>query len=255
MIERKIHYVWFGGEVPKNVKNLVEQWKEKLPDWEFFFWNENNLPHFENDEYTQLIIKNQKLGFASDLLRYQLVNEYGGFYLDTDMEIHRNLDGLLIQDTVFGFMYDNNLHTGMFGANSQSKWLQKMINVYTDPNEKLFEMTRDFSFTSNIIVTLATKELYGDEFHLNGKSQIMDDGTLVLDKNFFVYPSNHRIEEFAKHNFSNSWNGGKAYKGMRGLVKRIIRSVFGNQAMESISAFVGKKRTKKLLKKMGVKNG
>ncbi|CUW09045.1 glycosyltransferase family 32 protein [Leuconostoc gasicomitatum] len=253
MIERKIHYVWFGGEIPNHVRKLVEKWEEKLPGWEFLFWNENNLPKFANDEYTQLIIENNKLGYSSDLLRYQLVEKYGGFYLDTDMEIKRNLDCLRSQETVFGFMYDNNLHTGMFGAKSGSKWLQKMINVYTDPNEKLFNMTRDFSFTSNIIVTLATKELYGDKFHLNGRNQIMDDGTLILDKSFFVYPRKN-IEGFARHGFANAWNSGKAYKGVRGLVKRSIRSVFGDETMEIISAFFGKKRTKKILKKMGIRN-
>ena len=251
MIEKKIHYVWFGGEVPHHVMENVAKWHELMPEWEIFFWNEKNLPNFEDDEYTQLIIKEKRYGFASDLLRYQLVNKFGGFYLDTDMVLLRSLDSLCNQGTVIGFMYDNNLHTGMFGAEAGSDWIKKMIRVYTNPNEKLFYLTRDFSYTSNIIVTLATKEMFQSNFHLNGTTQIMDDGTLILSKRFYVF-TNHKVDGFSRHEFSNSWNDGKAYKGIRGKVKQLIRTIFGVQTMENISAQVGKLRTKKMLKRLGV---
>ena len=42
MIPKIIHYAWLGPSMPDYAKSRVNEWKEKLPDWEFMFWNEDN---------------------------------------------------------------------------------------------------------------------------------------------------------------------------------------------------------------------
>lgn len=42
--------------------------------------------------------ENKKWGFVSDYARFDIIYEYGGIYLDTDIEIIRNIDDLLYQD-------------------------------------------------------------------------------------------------------------------------------------------------------------
>ena len=42
MIPKIVHYAWFGREIPIEVEERVQRWKQILPDWEFKLWNEEN---------------------------------------------------------------------------------------------------------------------------------------------------------------------------------------------------------------------
>ena len=43
MIEKKIHYVWFGGDKPEKVLKCIDSWKNLLPEYEIIEWNEKNF--------------------------------------------------------------------------------------------------------------------------------------------------------------------------------------------------------------------
>ena len=44
MIEKKIHYIWLGGnELPKIAKKCIKSWKKFCPDYEIIRWDESNL--------------------------------------------------------------------------------------------------------------------------------------------------------------------------------------------------------------------
>ena len=43
MIEKKIHYVWFGNAKSEKVLKCIESWKKNLPDYEIIEWNEKNF--------------------------------------------------------------------------------------------------------------------------------------------------------------------------------------------------------------------
>ena len=44
MIEKKIHYCWFGGnELPTKAKRCIKSWKKYFPDYEIIEWNEKNF--------------------------------------------------------------------------------------------------------------------------------------------------------------------------------------------------------------------
>ena len=73
-----IHYAWVGSEVPLKVKKRINEWKKVLPDWEFKFWNESNYD-FSKFEFTYKKYMQQDWGYVTDELRYDVVNQYGGF--------------------------------------------------------------------------------------------------------------------------------------------------------------------------------
>lgn len=69
MIPKIIHYAWFGTKPPAFVEARVQEWREKLPDWEFKFWNDQN---FDLSQYafSEKMFQAGKLGYAADELRY-----------------------------------------------------------------------------------------------------------------------------------------------------------------------------------------
>lgn len=42
-IPRIIHYCWFGGEMPLEIKKRIKSWRKALPEYEFVLWTEENF--------------------------------------------------------------------------------------------------------------------------------------------------------------------------------------------------------------------
>ena len=94
-IPKIIHYCWFGGGAisPENRK-CMESWKKYCPDYKIIEWNEQNFDINKN-HYAQQAYAAKKYAFVSDYVRLAVLYEYGGIYLDTDVELVRPLDELL----------------------------------------------------------------------------------------------------------------------------------------------------------------
>lgn len=96
-----IHYCWFGrGRIPKNHQNYIDGWRELMPHFEIKEWNEENTPQHP---YLVSALAKKKWANASNWMRLYALNEWGGIYLDTDIEVLRPLDGLLTNEAFVGF--------------------------------------------------------------------------------------------------------------------------------------------------------
>ena len=97
MIPKIIHYCWFG-ENPMSplIQECIKSWHRYLPDWEFILWNEDNSP-LEHD-FVKKALKDKKYAFVADYVRCHALYEYGGVYLDTDMELIKDISTLLNND-------------------------------------------------------------------------------------------------------------------------------------------------------------
>lgn len=221
MIPKIIHYSWVGTEIPNNVKLRINEWKRTLPDWKFMFWNENNYD-FNQFWFTQKKMRDKDWGYATDELRYDVINKYGGFYLDTDMIIKKDLSPLLNENMVWGFMYDNSLLTSFFGAAPNQPFLDVILSEYSDHknNEDLFRMTSN-PFVTNIFLKKISS------FESNGKMQNLNfenKGIKVFPRDYFCYPTRNRKANYTEHLFDNSW--GTSNKGVYGVVKHEMRKLF-----------------------------
>lgn len=132
MIPKKIHYCWFGGKpLPNDVKKCIKSWKKFCPDYEIIEWNESNFDinccKFVKDAY-----EHKAWAFVSDYARLKIIYDNGGIYLDTDVEIVRKLDELLVNECYFGQQQDGKyIATGLgFGSVKKAKILKEMLDVY-----------------------------------------------------------------------------------------------------------------------------
>ena len=95
MIPKIIHYCWFGkGLMPKSQKDCIKGWKKLMPDYQIMRWDESN---FDYNRYkaSQNAYKVKQYALVSDVCRYNVLAEYGGIYLDTDVEVFQRLDRFL----------------------------------------------------------------------------------------------------------------------------------------------------------------
>jgi hypothetical protein len=91
-IPRIFHRIWLGCPMPERERRFGETWVEHHPDWEMRLWHEGNLPPLVNQAQFDAAASPAQ---RADILRYELLLEYGGVYLDTDFECFRNIEPLL----------------------------------------------------------------------------------------------------------------------------------------------------------------
>lgn len=132
MINKKIHYCWFGGKkLPKEVKKCIKTWREKCPDYEIIRWDESNFD-IDCNEFVKEAYKTKTWAFVSDYARLKIIYDNGGIYLDTDVELLKNLDFLLKEDFFIGTQQGGKLYnTGLgFGAVKEHYIVKKMMDKY-----------------------------------------------------------------------------------------------------------------------------
>jgi len=105
-VMKKLHWVWFGEELPAKYVSNIEAMALANPGWEVFLWSElASMPLMESldkhgVQYTfknttkgleeglfvngDLISKDRNLAGKSDYLRMEILYLEGGIYQDTD---------------------------------------------------------------------------------------------------------------------------------------------------------------------------
>lgn len=133
MIPKMIHYCWFGGNpIPDRNRMWMESWKRYCPDYEIICWNESNYDVKKN-KYMYDAYQAKKWGFVPDFARLDIIYEYGGIYLDTDVELVSNLDDLLYQPAFAGVDVSYLVSLGLgFGAMPKFHMIRELKEQYCD---------------------------------------------------------------------------------------------------------------------------
>lgn len=142
MIPKIIHYCWFGGkEEPDSVKRNILSWRKKCPDYQIIRWDEHNYD-IEKNEYMLEAYKEKKWAFVSDFARLDIVYEYGGIYLDTDVELIGSFQTVLHNKYFLAIEKDHNpqsgnvfihINTGLgFGAEKHNEIIKELLDEYED---------------------------------------------------------------------------------------------------------------------------
>lgn len=208
MIPKIIHYCWFGGgKKPQNIEKYIRTWVENCPDYEIKEWNESNFNVCEN-EYCKAAYQAKKWAFVSDYARLKVLLEYGGIYLDTDVEVIKSFDNLLNYDAFMGFESDKRVGSGTIGAKQNAQIIKDFIKVYDERSfykeAGIMDLTPNVEFVTDIL-----KKKY--KLVLNGKKQILVNDILILPMESFMakdYWTGWILMDentYAVHHYAASW--------------------------------------------------
>lgn len=102
MIPKILHQIFFK---PTHIKmqSIPWQWKsfstksrKKLKQWQYFYWDYTKASAWLRKHYPELLYlfdnKQYSVVVQTDILRYLLLQHFGGWYIDFDYEITRSLD-------------------------------------------------------------------------------------------------------------------------------------------------------------------
>ena len=131
MIPKIIHYCWFGrGEKPELAKKCIASWRKSCPDFEIREWNEGNCDYLSIPFMAEAYAA-KKYAFVSDVMRLIVLEQYGGVYFDTDVEVVRDISPLLDDEGFIGFENDQFVNSGqVMAAKAHHPVIQAMIEEY-----------------------------------------------------------------------------------------------------------------------------
>ncbi len=236
MINKIIHYCWFGGNpLDSTAIKCLESWKKHFPDYEIIQWNEDNFDVNQMD-FMAKAYEDKKWAFVSDVARLIIVYEHGGLYFDTDVEVIKSYDDIL-EENVSAFLGLENgcvVNSGLgYGAEKNHPFLKRLIEEY----EKIdYIQYRDH--VSDIACPIITTDLLMQEGFIKEDRKQTVSGVSIYPSSYFSPLDYHtgeiRIKEetHSIHWYSASWQDEYIKKEQEKMRK--LRAIFGVKIAETI---------------------
>ena len=200
LIPKIIHQIWIGpNPVPEEFKWMMESWQKMNPSWVYKLWTNKDLETFS--------FVNQKAfdsainwGMKSDILRCEILDRFGGVYVDIDFECLKSLDTLHhLYDFYCCIVPDTNecfVANGLIGAKPGHPIIKSCL-------EKWNSFGSFHSFSTNNVFEIMT--LTGPyfltyrviEYFTSGDNAIRN--SIVLPSHyFFPFPYQDRLKYWKK---------------------------------------------------------
>ena len=137
-IPRIVHFCFIDWQnMPEPYLSWVSNWPNELgPDWVFVNWCPQTTPPAH--EMEQWWLDTNRRAFYADWQRIHKVTEFGGFYLDCDVDLHKTLEPLRDLD----YCFDTEAVTafpefGIFGAKKDNRFMRMLRDAYdaSTPND------------------------------------------------------------------------------------------------------------------------
>lgn len=206
MIPKKIHYCWFGRN-PKSELALkcIESWKQKLPDYEMIEWNEDTFDINEN-VFCKEAYEAKKWAFVTDYVRLKVLYEYGGIYMDTDVEVLDSLEDFLSNRAFSGFEDNCSVPTGIMASEAKHPFFAELLAYYNNRHFTLEDGTYDVTTNVQIITEAASNK----GLRLDNTMQVVEDFAFYPNDYFCPMSWKTRKLNITKntktiHHFAGSW--------------------------------------------------
>lgn len=156
-IPKVIHYCWLSGEpYPDLVRKCMASWHRFLPDYQFVLWDGEKIKEIDCS-WVDSAIAAKKWAFAADYIRLYALHNYGGIYLDCDVEVLKPFDDLLDRDYFIGReSHKDVIEAAVMGCAAKQDWIKKSLEWY---QSKIFDVAKlnDPSIAIPVIIKNALK--------------------------------------------------------------------------------------------------
>lgn len=207
LIPKVINYCWFSRKpIPDNLKKCIDSWHKYCPDYEFVCWNEDNYD-IGKVPYMREAYEKGKFGFVPDYVRLDVLYRYGGFYLDTDVELIKSLNVLRYLKAFVGVEKWGSINMGgLSGAISHHPVIKKMLDFRENehfilPDGSLNQTTCGYYETTPLI-----------QLGMKPNNTVQDISGMTIFSSDFFHPFDYMSAEttitentYSIHYFSGSW--------------------------------------------------
>ena len=240
-IPKTIHYCWFGGKpLPPLAQKCIASWKKFCPDYKIIEWNESNFD-LNCCDYVKEAYEAKKWAFVSDVARlYALVN-HGGIYMDTDVEVLKPLDDLLLFEAFSGFEDIDKIPTGIMACEKGQSLFEELLKDYDSIN--FINKDGSMDLTTNVKRITDSCLKYGLE--LNNVKQTVN-GFMLFPKEYFcpldskTGKLNVTENTYTIHHFAGSWTTSK--NKINTKIYRFLNRFLGKKIAAFLKKIFGRKK-------------
>ena len=221
--KQNIYYCWFGGEKPQSVLNCINNWKEKLPQYNIIEISDKDSSFFDvekecqNNLWFKTCYENKMWAYVSDYARLKVLYEHGGVYFDTDITVEKDITELLEKNKlVLGWEDKSSINLAVGVASAGNSLIKEMLDFYND------EIWHSKLYTIPQIATYVLKKHYD----LKPSTEITENNDILIlpPEYFYPIPVGLKIKEKQKSIFvtqnsytvhwnDGNWSSGEIYTG------------------------------------------
>lgn len=197
-MQKTIHYCWFGrGDKPEKIKNCMASWSRICPDYKIVEWNEDNFD-VNICPYVKQAYEAKKYAFVSDYARFYVLNKFGGVYLDTDVELLKDITPL-ISENFTGFESDKSVATGLIMAcEADNELCKAMLTEYN--HDKFLE--EDGNYNLRTVCDRVTDWFVERGLKLDGQTQKIAGYTIYASEYFNPKGGDYGAEKITENTYS-----------------------------------------------------
>ena len=223
MIPKLLHYVWISGDpLPELIHLCRLSWEKWLPDYEWILWDKKKIEGIEHRWLSQTLETNS-YAFATDYIRIYALYNFGGIYLDSDVELTGSLDPFLQHQFFIGSEYNDDLEPAVFGSVAAHPLLKELLEYYHQRN--FIKDNKQYDRRPLPLIFNEKASKFG--FRPNGRLQSLTEGIQVYPGEYFspknLYFKDIKIspETVAIHHLISSW----VKKGWKYKIKILLHQL------------------------------
>lgn len=186
MIPKIIHYIWFGNNAySKKIEQCINSWHKMMPDYEFKLWNEETFDIENSCQFVKEAYEQKKYAFVSDYVRLYALYEYGGIYLDTDIELIKQIPEDVIDHNITFSLDDGGYIAGSFiAAKRKQNLFKNLMDIYHKLSFIKSNGTLNLEVNNTYIQNSLSNTDYGYK-QINAYQKLRDD--IILYPNDFFH--------------------------------------------------------------------
>lgn len=187
MIPKIIHFIWIG-DVFKMPYKCMKTWTDKNPEYKVVLWSNEEVQNsnWKNSKQLHDMLAKKDYAGASDVMRYEILHEHGGIYIDADTYCVKPLEDWLLDCEAFACweqeLVRNNLiaNTVIGGVPGADVWKKCIDEVATkDCTEKKLAwlitgpmLVTDVFFKGQANLTVYPSQFFMPEHHSGYVSKV-----------------------------------------------------------------------------------
>ncbi|WP_280178412.1 glycosyltransferase family 32 protein [Skermanella aerolata] len=126
-IPRVLHYCWFGRSPMTELgQRCLQTWQDVMPDYSIVRWDEEKI--HSTSLYVKAAYQQKRYAFVADYMRLWALHNEGGIYMDTDVEVIRPFDDLLVKPFFLGRESPTSVGVGIIGATKGHPFLKLVLD-------------------------------------------------------------------------------------------------------------------------------
>ena len=231
MIPKIIHMCWLSGDpFPEKIQKCIDSWKNIMPDWDIIIWDTKRFDIHKNT-WTNQAFESKKYAFVADYIRFYALYNYGGVYLDSDIEVLKSFNNLIQNKCFFGFEYSGAPEAAVVASEKNNNWIKIALEWYE--NKEFINKDGTYNITTcPIILKYAFEKAYNISLIDNGVIQKIEDISIFpyeyfSPKNGFTDKIICTQNTYCIHHFNSSWLKLGFFKRKKRLIHIFLIKILG----------------------------